>query len=224
MPIAAPLAFRRAALPLQQHLREQIPEARRVVHAAGREIEALEAAAPRRRRIGGLLARVVAGPALAIDQRLVGFEHLPEAGFRRPVARVDVRVEPPCQPPVGPLDVRVGCGGLHTEHDVKVHYFFSSSTTSASMTSPASAVPGALPPVSPPDGSLAGAPPPAPACLYSDSATLCCACVSASIPLVMPATSFASIALFNVAMAPSIVALSELPSLSPVSLTIRSAA
>src|SRR2546427_7877380 len=91
-----------------------------MISAAAREVEALEAAraaivADDRR------AGVVARPPFRIDQRLVGLENLAEAGFRRPVTRIDVRVIPPGEASVGTLDLQVRRAVLETENHVQIH-------------------------------------------------------------------------------------------------------
>ena len=104
----------------REHFREEIAEGRRVIAAAAREVEPLEAGCPAivagYRRTG-----VIAGAPLRIDQRFVGLENLPETCFGRPVTRIDVRVEPPREAPVGALDFRLRRAVLETEDDVKVH-------------------------------------------------------------------------------------------------------
>ena len=121
-PCSAPSAGPRGAL--RQHLLEQVAERRRPlgVHAA-REIEAGEA-----ERLGvvvgvaaGQLAGVVAAPAIRIDQRLVGVEHLAKARRRLAVARIDVRMKPARESPIRPLDVAAAGAAVHAEDDVEIH-------------------------------------------------------------------------------------------------------
>src|SRR6185503_16602536 len=83
----------------REDLGEQIAKGRGVVAAAAGEVEPLEPARAAPVAAGDRRSRVVARAPLGIDQRLVGLENLPEAGFRRPVTRVDVRVIPPGEAP-----------------------------------------------------------------------------------------------------------------------------
>ena len=96
-----------------EHVGKQVAEGGGVVNAAAGEIEAFE---PRRAPAPPADGRagVVAHPALRIDQRLVGLEDLAEARFRRPVTRIDVRVIPPGEAPVGSLDLRLARAVLET--------------------------------------------------------------------------------------------------------------
>ena len=108
----------------REDVREQIAEGGGVVGATTREVEPFE---PGRAAIAADAdwgAGVVARPPLGIDQRLVGLENLAEAGFRRPVTRVDVRVKPPGEASVRALDLRLRRAVLETEDDVEVHVDF----------------------------------------------------------------------------------------------------
>ena len=64
---------------------------------------------------------VVTAPAIRIDQRLVGVEHLPEANRGLAVARVDVRMPAAREASIGALDVALAGLPLNAEHNVKVH-------------------------------------------------------------------------------------------------------
>src|SRR6185312_12275461 len=214
---------------------------------------------------------VIGATPIGIDQRFVRLRDLAEERFGGAIARVDVRVIAPRQPPERPLDICGRGAGRETEQSVKIHiglgnqglgigpgtgprngpcalspalsrgplslarqrYFFSSSTTSASITSPCerplpppwdAPPPGCPPPGCPPPA----APPPAPALAaevrYIASAALCCAEFSASIVRFISAVSFFSIAFFRSSIADSIGALSDAASLSPESRSIFSAA
>ena len=122
---------------LAQHLREEITERRRVVGAAGGKIETFKPALrPCVARLDPL-TRVVARSTLRIDQRLVRVQDLPESRLRDAITRIDVRVKPARKTTVGALDVGLRRAMRQSQNDVQVHsYFFSSSTTSASITSP----------------------------------------------------------------------------------------
>ena len=101
---------------------------------------------------------VVVPPAFRVDQRFVRLGDPLEQRRRGAVPRIDARVIPPRQPPIRALDVRRARARRQAEEGVEIHvnletgelglgdlgisnlpdsdYFFSSSTTSASMTSP----------------------------------------------------------------------------------------
>src|SRR5678815_904369 len=146
---------------LAQPFREEITERRRVVGAAGGKIEPFKPAL--RPCLAWLepLTRVVARSTLRIDQRLVGVQDLPEPRLRDAIARIDVRVKPARKTTVGALDVGLRRAMRQSQDDVQIHsYFFSSSTTSASITSPCAAPPGADPaPASPGSGPADGVEP-----------------------------------------------------------------
>src|SRR5207253_2884682 len=133
---------------LVEDVGEEITEGRRCGSVdADRKVKSLEAV-----RRSHLHARrgsrgVVAAAAFRIAQRLVRFRDLPELLRRQPVTRVDVRMVPPRQPLVGPLDVVQRRATLDAEQNVEIHWQFRicsaprnrydlSSTTSASITSP----------------------------------------------------------------------------------------
>src|SRR5262245_55511743 len=106
---------------LGEDLGEQIPERRRVVDAACREVEALEPRAllPSRHLNG--MPRVVPRSPGRIDERLVRFEDLPEPLLCSLVARIDVGVESPREAAVRPLDLGLRGSLLYAENDVQIH-------------------------------------------------------------------------------------------------------
>ena len=121
MQIRAALLRGRAPAALGEHLGEQVAERRRVVRAAGREVEALE---PRRltaRRDLDPMPGVVPRPAARIDQGLVRLQDLPESRLGRLVARIDIRVIPPRETAVRTLDLGVRRSVRHAEDDVQIH-------------------------------------------------------------------------------------------------------
>src|SRR5688572_8664101 len=95
--IRATLLGPAAAAAFGEHLRKEVPERRRMIGAARREVEPFEAAP--RAIVAGLESQtgVVARPPLRIHQDFVGVQDLPEARFRHAVTRIDVRMEPPRQ-------------------------------------------------------------------------------------------------------------------------------
>ncbi len=109
-------------VPLIQHVGEEIAEGRgRRPAYAGRKVEPLESVGRRLDRRGGGAGRVVAAPAIGIDQRLVGFRDLTELRLRQPIARVDVRVVPPGKALVGALDLAEAGRPFQAEENVEIH-------------------------------------------------------------------------------------------------------
>src|SRR5258705_4921232 len=108
----------------REDFRKQVAKARCGIGAATREVEPFEARRAALTAAAHGRPRVVLRPPLGIDQRLVGLENLAEAGFRRPVARIDVRVIPPGEASVGTLDLRLRRALLETENHIEIHAIF----------------------------------------------------------------------------------------------------
>ena len=70
------------------------------------------------------LAGVIPTPAIGIDQRLVGIEHLPKSSLGLAIAGIDVGVQAARQPAIGFLDIAGRRLAFHPENDVQVHRLF----------------------------------------------------------------------------------------------------
>ena len=183
MQIGSALGRARPRTARAEHLGKQIAKRGRMVDAARREIESLEPAGAARVLRVRHEPRVVARAPLRIHQRLVRLDDLTEAHFRRVIPGVHVRMKAPRQTPIRPLDVGLGGAVRQAEHKqyrsmnlLIDDHFFSSSTTSASITSPCEPPPGVgADPVAPGPAVPAPPPPPepAPACLLTASAARC---------------------------------------------------
>ena len=120
MKVGAALLGRPLLATRREDFRKQVAKCRRGIGAAPREVEPFEARRAALTASAHGRPRVVLRAPLGIDQRLVGLENLAEARFRRPVARIDIRVIPPGEAPVGALDLRLRRALLEAEDDVKI--------------------------------------------------------------------------------------------------------
>ena len=154
-----------------EHVGEEIAEGRGLrAFRARRKVEPLKLHRRRLRRRRPRPVEVVLPPLRGVAECVVRFDHLAKKRLAWSVAGIDVGVKSACEPTIRPFDLRERRASLEAEDNVEIHaisrrsphaahYFFSSSTTSASITSP----PSPLPEVSEAGGGWA-VPVPRPAC------------------------------------------------------------